>query len=94
MQATQSRRASGSWRRNGQFAALRYVSRHLEIGAGGDVGDSVGWERGSRWELLRALEDPSLIKGDAAGDVQSAGVGPALQCGAEHERAATGWIGC
>ncbi len=34
MQATQSRKASGIWCRNGQFAALRYVSRHLEIDAG------------------------------------------------------------
>jgi hypothetical protein len=67
MQATQSRKASGIWRRNGQFAALRYVSRHLEIGAGHDTGDSVEWESGSRWGLLRTIGEPSP-GADSAGD--------------------------
>jgi hypothetical protein len=74
MQATQSRKASGIWRRNGQFAALRYVSRHLEINAGHDTGDSVEWERGRRWELLRTIGESSP-GADSAGDARLNGQG-------------------
>ncbi len=48
MQATQSRKASGSWSRDGQFAALRYVSRHLNIAGGQGGDDFVERERGIR----------------------------------------------
>jgi hypothetical protein len=68
MQATQSRKASGIWCRNGQFAALRYVSRHLEVDAGHDTGDSVEWERGRRWGLLRTIGAPSSRGAETAGD--------------------------
>ena len=70
MQATQSRKASGIWCRDGQFAALRYVSRHLEIDAGHDTGDSVEWERGRRWGLLRTIGEQSSLGAEAAGDVR------------------------
>ena len=73
MQATQSKRASGVWRRNGQFAPLRYVSRHLEIDARGDVGGPIEQECGSRLELLRAGDEPSPIKGDIREDAVGEG---------------------
>jgi hypothetical protein len=97
MQATQSRRASGSWRRNGKFASLRYVSRHLEIDARLIGCESVEWGRGSRWELFRAVEEPSPIKGAKAGDAWGEGGGgaePTPQCAAGREKGAAGWIGC
>lgn len=75
MQATQSKRSSGVWRRNGQFAALRYVSRHLEIDARGDVGGPIEWECGSRLELLRAGNESSRIKGDSREDAECEGEG-------------------
>lgn len=99
MQATQSRRASGSWRRDGKFAALRYVSRHLEIDAGLHGWDSVECGRGGRWELFRAVEEPSPIKGDSAENASveedsQAGPQPTPQRAAGREKGTTGWIGC
>jgi len=70
MQATQSRKASGIWCRNGQFAALRYVSRHLEIDAGVEAVDSVEWERCRRWGLLRTIGEQPSLGAEAAGDVR------------------------
>ena len=75
MQATQSRKASGIWCRNGQFAALRYVSRHLEIDAGMEAVDSVEWERGRRWGLLREIGEQSSLGADIAGDALLKGEG-------------------
>jgi hypothetical protein len=83
MQATQSRKASGIWRRNGQFAALRYVSRHLEIDAGHDTGDSVEWERGRRWGLLRSVGAQPYPGADSAGDAPLSGEGSDID-GLEH----------
>jgi hypothetical protein len=99
MQATQSRRASGSWRRNGKFAALRYVSRHLEIDGGLDGCDSVEWGRGSRWELFRAVEEPSSMKSDTAGDAscdddQAGAQRAPLNATTLREEGVAGWIGC
>jgi hypothetical protein len=70
MQATQSRKASGIWCRNGQFAALRYVSRHLEIDAGVEAVDSVEWERCRRLGLLRTIGEQPSLGGEAAGDAR------------------------
>src|SRR5580704_2467807 len=72
MQATQSRKASGSWSRDGQFAALRYVSRHLNIagGLGGD--DFVERERGIR-RGLPGVQRLSPRGEDAGEDAQRVG---------------------
>jgi hypothetical protein len=75
MQATQSRKASGIWCRSGQFAALRYVSRHLEIDAGHDTRDSVEWERGRRWGLLHRIGEQPSLGADTAGDMSLNGRG-------------------
>jgi hypothetical protein len=76
MQATQSRKASGSWCRDGQFAALRYVSRHLNIAGRLDGDDFVERERGIRRGLLPGvwrLSPPG--DDDAAEDTQAPGEG-------------------
>jgi hypothetical protein len=73
MQATQSRKASGSWCREGQFAALRYVSRHLDISVGLDANDDVERERGIRRGLLLESRSLSPAGDDAAEDTQGLG---------------------
>jgi hypothetical protein len=73
MQATQSRKASGSWCREGQFAALRYVSRHLDIGVGLDADDDVERERDIRRGLLLGGRRLSPVGDDAGEDTQDLG---------------------